>query len=127
MTALAGGVSHPSAQFRVTGDSVSGRVADFNDLQVTDFNSKAPKFWSDGNPMMQTRVTLELDSGDKVSLFVKPGRMTKAVREAIKAAGAKDIDEDGRLTVTFTGEEPGKGGQPAKCFTAVYEPYEPPL
>ncbi len=113
MSALAGGVSYPGVKFLTPGDAVTGKILDFNDLQVTDFSSGQPKSWNDGQPMMQTRITLEKDGGEKVSLFIKPGRMMKAVREAIKAAGAKDIDEDGVITVTFTGTEPGKGAQPA--------------
>jgi hypothetical protein len=129
MTALAGRNYPPAARFGDTGSSVSGIIADFNDLQVTDFASKEPKFWKNGDPVMQTRVSLIQPDGSQVSLYVKPGRMMGAVRDALKEADKADIEEGAKLTVTFTGTEQGKGAQPAKTYTAAYEPDddEPPF
>lgn len=122
MTALAGKNYPPAARFGDVGSSVSGTIVDFNDLQVTDFATKEPKHWKNGDPVMQTRVTLSQPDGSQVSLYVKPGRMMGAVRDALKLAKADDIEVGATLSMTFTGTEQGKGAQPAKTYSAVYEP-----
>lgn len=126
MTALAGGSAPPAARFGEIGSKVSGIIEDFQDVPVTDFQTKQARTWPDGNPMIQTRISLRQDDGTLVSLYVKPGRMRTAIREALKAAGEDDIEQEARLTVTFTGYEQGKGAQPAKTYSAEYAGFDGP-
>jgi hypothetical protein len=125
MSVLSGGVSYPTVKFNVVGDSIEGTVIDFTDLQERDFTTKEPKVWKDGKPVMQTRVTLELPDESRVSLYVSGARMIKAVRSAIKEAGADDIEPLAKLSVTYTGKETTKSGTQAKCYTASYESFDP--
>lgn len=125
MSALAGGVSYDTAKFRNVGDSVSGRIIDFADVQERDFNTKEPKFWDEAKtqPILQVRITLETKPGDassRVNLYVSGQRMKRAVREALAAAGVDDISPQSDIAVTFTGYEGA-----AKCYKATYSPFDP--
>lgn len=131
MTALASGPSLDSVKFRNVGDSVSGRIIDFADVQEREFADNPatgvkkgdPKTWPDGNPVMQVRITLETRPGDQASrmnLYVSGKRMKGAVRAALAGSGAEDISPQSELSVTFTGYE-----GVAKCYTATYTPFDP--
>jgi hypothetical protein len=115
---------HPSVSFKAIGDSVGGRIVDFEEYQEQDFYSKEPKFFDnpgpDGKPqpIMGIRITLEQNPGDtssRVTLWAKGGKMLKAIAMVVKAAGATDLEVGADLAVTFTGYD-GR----AKTFQAAY-------
>src|SRR5690606_2848911 len=62
------------------------------------------------------------DNGER-ALYIK-GNLLKAVREAVRKAGAKGLDVGGTLTVTYSGdgEVSKRGINPPKLYTAVYAP-----
>lgn len=125
MSLIAGGARHPGAKFPNVGAKVKGTIIDFGDIPVTDFATGQPKFWNDGNPQMQTRVTLELQPGvmdSRVSLYVK-GQMLTAIREAVQGAGSKDLEQFAVLGVERIADGQAKKGQQAPHnYTAEYEP-----
>jgi hypothetical protein len=132
MSAIAPRPKYDSVKFTMVGDTVTGTILEFEDVQMTVFNSSPPipRFWDEAKvrPMLQTKVVLEVPGRTApVALWVKPGNMMNAVRDAVIKAGAKDVEVDGIINVTFTGTEPSKGGgQDAKTYTAVYEaPFDP--
>ena len=54
-----------SAAFQSVGDSVVGFILRQPEVtQQRDFTNGQPKFWSDGNPMMQLRVVLTTELRD---------------------------------------------------------------
>jgi hypothetical protein len=125
VSALAGGPSYDTVKFRNVGDTASGRIIDFADVQERDFNTKEPKFWDEAKtrPILQVRITLETIPGDKDSrknLYVSGQRMRQAVKGALAASGASDISPQSKIAVQFTGFD----GQ-AKTYTATYEPFDP--
>lgn len=131
MTALAGGPSYDTMKFRNVGDTVSGRIIDFADVQEREYADDPkkgvkkgdPKTWPDGNPVMQVRITLETrpgDAGSRMNLYVSGQRMKKAVRTALAAAGVEDISPQSDLSVTFTGYE-----GVAKLYSATYSAFDP--
>lgn len=135
MSAIAPRPKYDSVKFGKVGDSVTGTILEFEDVQMTVFNSNppVPRYWDEAKtrPMLQTKVVLATDPAQgrsaPVALWVKPGNMMNAVRDAVIASGAKDVEVDGIISVTFTGTEPSKGGgQDAKCYSATYEaPFDP--
>lgn len=126
---LAGGT--PAAKFDTIGTLIKGTVVAAEKTQQIDFKTKKPKFFDDGNPMMQAVITLQTDERDpsiedddgQRKVYVK-GQMQAAVRDAVKASGAK-LDIGGTLAVQFYDEENTGKGNPKKLYKAQYKPGAP--
>lgn len=130
---MAGGVR--SAKFTSVGDYVKGYIMRPPDMQqVRDLNTKAPKFWDDGKPQMQMRITLMTDERDpedvdddgQRALYVK-GVMQRALADAVRAAKAPGLQVGGKLMVTYTGDgkPSGKGMNAPKLYECKYRAPEP--
>ena len=119
-------------KFDGVGVTITGTVASAEVMQKRNFDSGEPEFWSDGKPVQQIRITLDTDLRDpsdpeddgQRSIYVKGwGDQLRALRAAIKAAGADDIEQGGKFTATYVrdGELPaGKRGFAPKVYEYVY-------
>lgn len=103
--------------------------------QQRDFDTNDLLFWDDGSPREQVVVTLQTcredeqwrdepivgDDGER-NLYIK-GNSQKALRTALRRAGARRLDEGGYLELTWvsTDKPKRKGIQGAKVYEAVYE------
>lgn len=115
---------------KTPGTTIRGTILDLQMQQQRDPQKQTPKFWDDGNPMMQLRVTLQTDLRDpeindddgKRCIYVK-GAMQGAVRDAIKAAGASAIEVGGMLSVRFEsyGPKATAAFEPPRLYRAKYE------
>ena len=123
------------------GDKISGKIALVERRQQRDFTTGDPLNWDDGSPRLLTYIELQTDERDPEieddqgirALYAKGGNydvaegkgqaMEKAIVAAVKAAGAKSIDEGAKLTVAQTGRAKAtvRGYQPARLYTAKYE------
>jgi len=123
----------PSAKFEQMGDKYVGRILSAKRQQGTDMATGQPSVWANGDPKLLTVVTIQPDQGDALTLWARGGNFTPrrgtgmsmeaAIVKAVVDAGASAIDAGGRLAVQWTGEADGKAGfQPAKLYTAQYEP-----
>lgn len=128
---LSGGGA-PSAKFAAFGDTYAGQIVERPTVQQQrDFQSGEPKFWKDGNPMMQLVVTIATQQRDASKpdddghrrLYVK-GALKAAVQQALKAAGAKGLEVGGVLSVTYThdGEQSNPKMSAPKQFKVTYTP-----
>jgi len=107
----------------------TGQIVPYLETQQTDFKTKEPAFYKDGNPIMQAVILLQTDErvdeddDGQRTIYVNKTRMKRAIQKAIQAAKQRDLAVGGVLTVWMTGEEPSKGGgDPAKTFAATYSP-----
>lgn len=126
------GSAAPTVKFDTPGVTVTGRIVDRKVNQQTDFKTGELLTWPSGDPRMQLIVTLQTDQRDpsvddddgRRRLFVKGKRLTEAVRDAVKAAGVKKLEDGGTLTVTYVrdGVPENKGISPPKEYTASYQP-----
>lgn len=127
---FAGGT--PSAKFDSVGTTVAGTITRVGEpMQQKDFTTGAPKTWDDGRPMMQLPVDVQTDLRDPEishddgtrTLYIR-GELQKAVRTAVRQAGAIGLRVGGRLSVTYTGDGQAKqrGMNPPKLFSATYTP-----
>lgn len=119
-----------SAKFDTIGVTVGGVISRVGEpMQQRDFTTSAPKFWDDGRPMMQLPVDVKTnlrdpeqpeDDGTR-TLYIR-GEMQKAIRQAVREAGAKGLREGGTLTVTYSadGAVKQRGMNPPKLYTATY-------
>lgn len=126
------GSGSKSAAFPTIGTSVSGRIVrEPKAQQQTDPKDGSFKTFANGDPMMQLVVQIQTDERDATdadddgirALYVK-GKMLAAVRDAVKAAGAKGLEVGGELTVTYVadGEKTNKAFNAPKLYTATYRP-----
>jgi hypothetical protein len=126
---MGGGI--PSAKFETPGTVISGPITATPEVQQQrDYATGELKFWDDGKPMQQIKVMLQTDQRDTAdpyddgqrAVYIK-GNLLKAIRTAVRTAGATGLEAGGKLTITYTGDgEPSKRGfNPPKLFAAVYE------
>ena len=131
-----GGKAFP---FEEIGDKVVGTIKLIERRQQTSFENNTPLFWDNGDPRMLTYVELETDLRDDDdddgvrALYCKGGNFEaaegqglsaeRAIVEAAKKAGLKEIDQGAKLSVAFTGRGKAttRGYQPPKLFTMKLE------
>ena len=121
--------SSKGVKFDVVGATVTGTVKSApRERQQTKFGSQDPDFWPNGDPKMQILVDLQTqeradanDDGER-TLYVASKNMKRAISDAIRAAGAPDLQPGGTLTVQYLGNDPApKNPQnPAKMYAAQY-------
>jgi hypothetical protein len=128
--------SSPAASFEKIGDKHIGKIVSMDHRQQTDPKDGTRKFFTSGDPMMLWVITIETPEGVTNALWAKGGRfeaaegsgdsMLNAITTAVKAAGAGSLDVGAQLAVQFTGtSKPKPGMNPAKLFTAQYQPPAP--
>ena len=115
MSQLAPRPKFEAVKFPAPGSSVTGTVAfPPEDLPVTDYDTKAPVLWPDGNPKLQTKVVLNTPEG-AFALYARD-RILTAIRKAVGDSGAPDVEVGGQITVEFTEYgKPKAGAQPPSC------------
>lgn len=121
--------SSKGLKFDQIGVSHTGTVKSApRERQQTKFGSQDPDFWPNGDPKMQILVDLQTDRRDdpnddgERTLYVASGNMKRAISDAIRAAGAQDIQPGGVLTVQYVGNDPASKNpaNPAKMYAASY-------
>lgn len=121
-----------SFKFDSIGVTVTGTVVSAEVVQKRNFDTGEPEFWSDGKPQEQVRITVSTtlrdpddpeDEGLR-SVYIKGwGDDLRALKAAIKAANAKDVEVGGTFTATYTGDgqvPAGKRGFPPKIKAYTY-------
>jgi hypothetical protein len=119
-----------SAKFDTIGTTVGGRIVRPPVArQQTDFDSGKPKFYDDGNPMMQVVAPVQTSlrdpqdqADDGVRNIYIRGQLTEAVRNAVRSVGGSGLEVGGELYVTFVREEPNSRGRgkDKKVYSARY-------
>lgn len=131
--ALLMGDSTPGLKFDNIGVIYTGTViAEPTTSQQTDIKTKLPETWKDGSPKMQILVKLQTTLRDPANheddgirtLYIKGKNLTDAIRDAVKASGARGIHKGGVLTVQYTGDGQASaaGFNPPKLYAASYQP-----
>jgi len=120
----------PAFKFEKIGDTFAGKVVAAEKRQQTEFGTGTPKFYDNGDPMWEVVITLDtgVDDGNGETckrLFAR-GALLKAVREALRDAGAK-LEVGGELRGKYVedGEPPKKGFNAPKLYKAKYTPPAP--
>lgn len=110
------------------GDSITGNVLDVSIRQALDPQTRRPRVWENGDPVLQAVITLSTDlraeddandNGER-SIFIKWwGTQRQAFLDALKAAGQGDLSLGQEFTATFVRTE--KATSKAMSDTKVYE------
>lgn len=113
------------------GTVVGGTIVSTEVRQQTDYITKEPKTWSNGDPMMQLVVVVQTDEDDggdddgRRAFYLKGGSKRKdttqgAVSEAVRKAGASGLEIGGKLEMALIGTEPSDRGNDRKLWSARY-------
>lgn len=122
-----------SAKFDSPGVIIGGKIVDSPQLvQQKDIGTATPKFWDNGDPMMQLVVKVATDAREDAeddgirAIYIK-GKMRDAVRDAVRTSGAQGLAIGGTLEVVYTGdgEAKNKGFTPPKLYQARYTAPDP--
>ncbi len=140
---LSGGGAKP-AKFDVKGTTHKGEILKVEVVAARDIDTNEPAYWPDGSPKEQIRIILqteERDSDDpeddgQRAIYLKGGRAAKAldggkiaktsleaVKDALKVAGAKDIEVGATLALQYAadGEKTKAAYNAPKCYVAAYQ------
>lgn len=128
-----GGGNFKGFPFDKEGDAILGTILEPPEkLQQTDINTKELKFWDDGKPKWYFRIklqtTLREDEDDNgIRSLSLSWKRLEAVREAVRAAGEKNLKVGGQLWLRFDKFEDKQNAKfrsnPAKVgWTAKYKP-----
>lgn len=111
-----------AVKFAEIGTSVSGKVTQVFAKQSTDFDTREPKFWDDGSPMMEPVVILDTPDGPQ-TLYVSSAGLRNALKDACREAGV-GLRPGGYLAVKYAadGTPYKKGARPPKIYQAAYDP-----
>jgi hypothetical protein len=129
-------------KFTNVGDAVEGRIVDVGEPRQSykyDPRPNAPRqldFYDSGKPKMEVAITLQTelrdpedadDDGQRkiiVPVYFKEQSQLTAIREAVRLAGAKELDNGGWLGVAFVGYDPESQNpqNPRKLYQALYRP-----
>jgi hypothetical protein len=122
----------PAIKFPNVGSTMVGIITRPPKLgDVTDPVTKEVKRWPSGDPQKQIIIELQTelresdDDGGERTLWAK-GLMMNAIRDAVRASGARGLQVGGVLQVTYYAEKPSDSAvkQPTKLYRATYWPPE---
>ena len=99
-----------NAPYQIRAHKYQGKISRYNGGP----NKGKPKY---------EMVISGLVNGEQMNLATGSSHhMDNAIARAVQEAGAEDLQIGGKLTVTYTGKQAVKGANPAKIFSASYEP-----
>lgn len=112
------GSKYPSFKFTTVGDGVAGTIVEAP--KMVTMPSLTPGKPDDLFMVISVQPNNTVGEDAIVSVWVKKGYMAGAIADAVRAAGASELAEGGRIGIKFTATKPSKFPQPAKLFEAVY-------
>lgn len=113
------------------GTSYTGLLAEaVQQVQVTDFTTKQPRTYPDGNPIYDLLMILDTDYRDPANPEDQGRRALrfgqgprKALQEEMKRLNIKKFGLGTRITLTHVGYQPNpKGGRSTKTYSVSIEP-----
>jgi|SRR5690606_30453810 len=123
------GSGAPGVTFTAIGQKVVGKLTANPKRQETQYGPRLVIEMTviSGDAMKGVRgADGQVQPGDEVSLWIKPGAMTSALKQALQASGAK-LAEGDTLAYKFTEEGTPKqaGWNPPKFYAAEHQPAKP--
>lgn len=128
LTNNSGGSGNPGVAFDTIGAKVKGRIAAEPRQVETQYGERLviELVALDGCTATVGETRSAINTGDQVTLWVKPGAMARAIREAIIAAGSTGLEEGATLALAYIGDGDRKPGKnPPKLYKAAYEAARP--
>lgn len=124
-----GGSGNPGVAFTKIGDVVVGKLTELPKQVETVHGDRLVCELEAGEGSTACKgkngTDGQIQPGDEVTLWLKPGAMASAVRDAVQAAGTDGLQQGGTLVVQFSEEKDTGKPQPAKLYKAKYTPATP--
>lgn len=127
----AGGSGGPGVFFGTVGDKVVGVITGTPRPVETEFGERLVVELVAADGCTATKGTNGEDgpiqAGDDITLWVKPGAMASALRNAVRDAGVDGLSEGDTLAIAYSGdgERRKAGWNPPKLYQARYTPAKP--
>lgn len=124
LTNNSGGSGNPGVAFDDIGAKVKGTIAAEPRQVDTQYGERLviELIAADGCTATAGENRAPITAGDEITLWVKPGAMARAIKEAIDNADAKGLEEGATIAVQYTGDGEKKPGKnPPKLYKAAYE------
>lgn len=131
---LMGGGGAPAWKFEEPGTTHTGTIsAPPQAKQEREYDRDNPgggdlKFFPSGDPIMgvvvevQTEERADFEDDGKRTFYIEGRYLKEAVRNAVRAAGARGLEVGGQVTVTFTHREDPMDKRSRKYWNVVYTP-----
>ena len=116
-----GGSKAPAIKLNQDGAFAHGVIVSLDQSQERDFQTKQPKFFSDGNPIMQYVIEVQDANGTLGTVYAGSG-LKKSINAAVKASGAAGLRKGDTLSVRFAGKQVNERGQYVNTYETVYQP-----
>jgi len=124
LTQNSGGNGNPGVAFDQIGATIVGTIAGEPREVDTEYGSRLAieLVATDKANCTAGEGREAVKAGDEVTLWLKPGAMARAVRDALAEASAPGLAEGGTLAVSYSadGERTKPGFNPPKLYTAQY-------
>lgn len=102
-------------------------------VQATDFDTKQPKTYQDGTPIMEILLVLDCpqlvdgtdpdDDGKRQTRLGQYGK--RALQDEMQAKGIKSFGPGTKVRIEFTGYKANKSGRPSKLFSITLSDIQP--
>ena len=117
-----GGDSHPSVRFDTVGATITGTIDAEPKVVETEYGTRLVVDIKAASGTTATTADGPIEAGATVTLWVKPGSMATAVRDAVRAGDASGLQQGATLTVQYErdGERKKASFNPPKLYRAKY-------
>jgi hypothetical protein len=95
----------PAIKWETIGEVHTLTITDAEAVQDRDFKSGDPLEWEEGRPRMIAVLIGTDENGDKSSVWVRGRYMTKAYRDAMRAAEVRNVARGDVVTITRLQDE----------------------
>lgn len=121
-----GGSGNPGVHFAKVGDKVVGEITQTPKTVDTQFGERLviELRAADGCTAGKGKKGADgiIAAGDEVTLWLKPGAMAAAVRDAVKEAGANGLAAGDTIAVAFSDTRDTGKAEPVKLYVARHSP-----
>jgi hypothetical protein len=125
----AGGDNNPGVYFGAIGQKIVGTIVGTPRQVVTQYGDRLviDLVVAEGSTALKGNLGEDgpVDTGETVSLWVKPGAMATALRQAVNEADAKGLTEGDTLAVKFVEEQDTGKPSKLKVYKAQYHGVKP--
>jgi hypothetical protein len=119
-----GGSGNPGVAFDAVGQKVVGTIISTPRPQETQYGNRLVVDITavEGSTAVAGEQHAPIVAGQDYTIWVKPGAMARAIKDALTAAGAPGLQEGGVLAVAYSADGERKPGKnPPKLYTAQYK------
>lgn len=124
LSSNSGGSGNPGVAFDDIGAKIKGTIVGEPRQVDTQYGERLviELIAADGSTATAGEHRTPIAAGDEVTLWVKPGAMARAIKDALVKANAPGLEDGATLAVAYSADGERKPGKnPPKLYVAAYE------